>query len=124
MKINESNCINLCCFICNCLICYFPQFEREDFNPENVEKISIGEMKTSTTLKSETTENNDLENDQTNESDFADNVYDALLINNQSKRIDNIFQSYLIIGSDQRTASSSASRGFIAGSRADVIMLV
>jgi len=103
----------------------FPQFEREDFNPENVEKISSGEMKTSTTLKSETSENNGLENDQTNESDiFADNVYDALLINNQSQRIDNIFQTYLIIGSDQRTASSSASRGFVEGSRADVIMLV
>ena len=52
-------------------------------------------------------------------------IYDTLLINNQTKRIDDIFETYLIIGSDERSqAHSSASRGFATGSRADVIMIV
>ena len=34
------------------------------------------------------------------------------------------FETYLIIGSDERSRDSSASRGSVTGSRADVIMLV
>ena len=47
-----------------------------------------------------------------------------MLINNQTKRIDKNFTSYLIIGSDERSSNSSASRGNVKGSRADVIMIV
>ena len=35
-----------------------------------------------------------------------------------------IFTSYLIIGSDERSSNSSASRGSVKGSRADVILIV
>ena len=55
---------------------------------------------------------------------FQPNLYDSLLINNQTKRIDKNFTSYLIIGSDERSSNSSASRGNVKGSRADVIMIV
>ena len=47
-----------------------------------------------------------------------------MLINNNSKRIDELFTSYLIIGSDERSPNSSESRGFVDGSRADVILIV
>jgi LCP family protein required for cell wall assembly len=46
------------------------------------------------------------------------------LVNNTSKRIDEFFTAYLIIGSDERTTMSSASRGNVEGSRADVILIV
>ena len=47
-----------------------------------------------------------------------------MLINNNSKRIDELFTSYLIIGSDERSPNSSESRGSVDGSRADVILIV
>ena len=56
--------------------------------------------------------------------EFENNIYDDLLINNSTKRIDNIFTSYLIIGSDQRSENSSESRRNAQGSRADVILIV
>ncbi len=43
---------------------------------------------------------------------------------NSTKRVDNIFTSYLVIGSDERSPDSSLSRGNASGSRADVILLV
>ena len=101
----------------------FPQFERENFNSENVEEISSGIKKTSTTTT--VVEDSNQENDQLQEPEiFEPNIYDTLLKNNQSKRIDDIFSAYLVIGSDQRSSSSSLSRGFVEGSRADVIMIV
>ena len=55
---------------------------------------------------------------------FETSIYDTLLINNETKRIDDIFSSYLIIGSDERSQAHHASRGTASGSRADVIMIV
>ena len=101
-----------------------PNFEREQFNPDLVEKISSGAI-TTTTIKSG--ENNIVEESEDNyeeEEIFQPNLYDSLLINNQTKRIDKNFTSYLIIGSDERSSNSSASRGNVKGSRADVIMIV
>ena len=34
---------------------------------------------------------------------FKPSIYDTLLVNNQTTRIDNLFKSYLIIGSDERS---------------------
>ena len=101
-----------------------PNFEREEFNPDIVEEISSGNI-TTTTIESE--ENNIVEESgdiSEEEEIFQPNLYDNLLINNQTKRIDNFFTSYLIIGSDERSSNSSASRGSVKGSRADVIMIV
>ena len=101
-----------------------PNFEREQFNPDLVEEISSGTI-TTTTIESE--ENNIVEESgdiSEEEEIFQPNLYDSLLINNQTKRIDKNFTSYLIIGSDERSSNSSASRGNVKGSRADVIMIV
>ena len=100
-----------------------PNFEREQFNPDLVEEISSGTI-TTTTIN---TEENNIVNESGDISEeeeiFQPNLYDSLLINNQTKRIDKNFTSYLIIGSDERSSNSSASRGNVKGSRADVIMI-
>ena len=101
-----------------------PNFEREQFNPDLVEEISSGTITTTT----ENTEENNIVKESVDISEeeeiFQPNLYDSLLINNQTKRIDKNFTSYLIIGSDERSSNSSASRGNVKGSRADVIMIV
>tara|TARA_X000000368_G_C23016712_1_gene706061 strand:- start:363 stop:1469 length:1107 start_codon:yes stop_codon:yes gene_type:complete len=101
----------------------FPQFEREEFDQENIEKISSGIKKssTTTTLQSNQSENSIIEE---NNEIFEVNIYDTLLVNNKTERIQDVFRSYLIIGSDKRTKESSLNRGFVEGSRADVIMMV
>ena len=100
-----------------------PNFEREQFNTDLVEEISSGTI-TTTTIN---TEENNIVNESGEISEeeeiFQPNLYDSLLINNQTKRIDKNFTSYLIIGSDERSSNSSASRGNVKGSRADVIMI-
>ncbi len=101
-----------------------PNFERELFNPDLVEEISSGTITTTTTNTEENNvvkESGDISEE---EEVFQPNLYDSLLVNNQTKRIDKNFTSYLIIGSDERSSNSSASRGDVKGSRADVIMIV
>ena len=124
MKINKQTVLLIVLFII-AVASYiiFPQFERENFDTENVEEISSGIKKTSTTTT--VGENLNQENNEAQEPEiFEPSIYDTLLINNQSKRIDDILSAYLIIGSDQRSSSSSLNRGFAQGSRADVIMIV
>jgi len=101
----------------------FPSFEREDFDTDIVEDISSGTISTTTTLNDES--NNSIEEEIEGDTEvFETSIYDTLLINNETKRIDEKFISYLIIGSDERSLASSASRGTASGSRADVIMMV
>ena len=101
-----------------------PNFEREQFNTDIVEEISSGTI-TTTTIELEgnsiVEESKDISE---KEEVFQPNLYDSLLVNNETKRIDSDFTSYLIIGSDERSTNSSASRGNVKGSRADVIMIV
>ena len=101
-----------------------PNFEREEFNTEVIEDISSGDITTTTTMLQ--VEENDSKPVDTDfeEEVFENSKYDSLLINNNSKRIDELFTSYLIIGSDERSPNSSESRGSINGSRADVILIV
>ena len=101
----------------------FPSFEREDFDTDIVEDISSGTISTTTTLNDES--NSSIEEEIPVDTEvFETSIYDTLLINNETKRIDEKFISYLIIGSDERSLASSASRGTASGSRADVIMMV
>ena len=101
----------------------FPSFEREDFDTDIVEDISSGTISTTTTLNDES--NSSIEEEiEVDTEVFETSIYDTLLINNETKRIDEKFISYLIIGSDERSLASSASRGTASGSRADVIMMV
>ena len=101
----------------------FPSFEREDFDTDIVEDISSGTISTTTTLNDES--NISIEEEiEVDTEVFETSIYDTLLINNETERIDEKFISYLIIGSDERSLASSASRGTASGSRADVIMMV
>ena len=75
-------------------IVLIPNFEREEFSPSIVEEISAGNI---TTTTNENNSNND-ENTSTNtipdneETEvFETNIYDQLLVNNETTRIDNLF---------------------------------
>jgi len=125
MKLNKQTYLFLGIVVIG-LIAYslIPNFEREEFNPEIIESISSGSI-TTTTSEVQVEENDTKPTDALDDGEiFEISKYDSLLINNNSKRIDELFTSYLIIGSDERSANSSESRGSVGGSRADVILLI
>ena len=104
-----------------------PSFETTDFNPDVIEDISKGITTTSTTSDV----NND---DDTQKVSNEEVVEEAIEIVDEGTAQELIkftvadtllenFTTYLIIGSDERTANSSASRGYTDGQRADVIIL-
>ena len=104
-----------------------PSFETTEFNPDVIEDISKGITTTSTT--SEVNNNEDLQdvNDEAvveNPIEIVDKDTEEELIKFTvaETSLEN-FTTYLIIGSDERTAISSASRGYVDGKRADVIIL-
>jgi len=103
---------------------FIPNFDREEFNPDLVEGISSGEITTTTNTPTSEDDDAEIEILEKDKEIFETSKYDILLTNNSTKRIDQIFNSYLIIGSDERNVSSSASRGQVEGSRADVILIV
>ena len=106
-----------------------PSFETTEFDPDVIEDISKGITTTSTTT--ETNNNNDNEEpEETNnvvieevieiiDKDTAQELIKFTIANTSLEN----FTTYLIIGSDKRTTNSSASRGYIDGQRADVIIL-
>ena len=104
-----------------------PNFEREEFDKDKIENISQGITTTSIGQQETSNEqsNEDNSNNEKNELDITDSEkseIEKLLINNKSEfNLD--LNAYLIIGSDERSLSSSESRGFVQGSRADVILL-
>lgn len=109
-----------------------PSFETTDFNPEVIEDISKGITTTSTT--SEVNNNDDTQEVSNEEAINEEAIEEPIEIVDEETAQDLIkftvadtslknFTTYLIIGSDERTANSSASRGYIDGQRADVIIL-
>ncbi len=104
-----------------------PSFETTDFNPEVIEDISKGITTTSTTSE---VNNNDDTQEVSNEEAIEEPIeivdeetaQDLIKFTVADTSLKN-FTTYLIIGSDERTANSSASRGYIDGQRADVIIL-
>ena len=104
-----------------------PSFETTDFNPEVIEDISKGITTTSTTSE---VNNNDVTEEVINEKIVEeaieivdeDTAQELIKFTVADTLLEN-FSTYLIIGSDERTANSSASRGYIDGQRADVIIL-
>ena len=104
-----------------------PSFETTDFDPEVIEDISKGITTTSTT--SEIINNEDSEeinNEEVVEEPIEivdeDTAQQLIKFTVADTSLEN-FTTYLIIGSDKRTANSSASRGYVDGQRADVIIL-
>ena len=104
-----------------------PSFETTDFNPEVIEDISKGITTTSTTSE---VNNNDDTQEVINEEVVEEPIeivdegtaQELIKFTVADTPLEN-FTTYLIIGSDERTANSSASRGYIDGQRADVIIL-
>ncbi len=106
---------------------FIPSFETTEFSTEVVEDISKGITTTSTTIKSNNDQTDDVTVDEaTNDDDIKipdqNTVNNLIKFNNADEKLEN-FTTYLIIGSDKRTANSSASRGYVGGQRADVIIL-
>ena len=99
-----------------------PQFETTEFDQESIVQISEGSTTTSIqTNESTTTTTPSLEDEgiiQIQQSEL-----DVLLENNTTENISEYFETYLLIGSDRRSESSSLARGFVQGQRADVIIL-
>ena len=97
-----------------------PNFETQEFDRDTVESISKGE--TTTTLLNANELPSANEPEETVEEKFEIKEPTVIQFNN-SKRIDKLFTTYLIIGSDKRSDSSSDSRGDVGGERADVLIL-
>ena len=104
-----------------------PSFETTEFNPDVIEDISKGITTTSTT--SEVNNNEDIQdvNDEAVVEDpieivDKDTEEELIKFTVADTSLEN-FTTYLIIGSDERSANSSASRGYVDGKRADVIIL-
>ena len=104
-----------------------PSFETTDFDPDVIEDISKGITTTSTT--SEVSNNEDTQeasNEEVIEEPIKivdENTAQELIKYTVANTSLENFTTYLIIGSDERTANSSASRGYVDGQRADVIIL-
>tara|TARA_B100001939_G_scaffold315071_1_gene299948 strand:+ start:566 stop:1696 length:1131 start_codon:yes stop_codon:yes gene_type:complete len=104
-----------------------PNFQREEFDIDKIEDISQG---ITTTSEVQQEFNNDETNDNNSQNQDEELVIsenekseiEKLLINNEGDLSLDI-SAYLIIGSDERSLNSSAARGYVQGSRADVILL-
>ena len=96
-----------------------PNFETTEFDQDAIIQISEGSTttivedgSTTTTIVEEFNEIIDIEQSE----------IDKLLQNNNTTNITELFETYLLIGSDRRNENSSASK-FVQGQRADVIIL-
>ena len=104
-----------------------PSFETTDFDPDVIEDISKGITTTSTTLEvSNNEDTQEASNEEVIEEPIKivdENTAQELIKYTLANTSLENFTTYLIIGSDERTANSSASRGYVDGQRADVIIL-
>ena len=104
-----------------------PSFETTEFDPDVIEDISKGITTTSSTTEVSNNEDtqeviSEIEIEEPIEiadKDIAEELIKFTIATSSLEK----FTTYLIIGSDERTTSSSASRGYIDGKRADVIIL-
>jgi LCP family protein required for cell wall assembly len=104
------------------LLAVMPRFETQEFDPDRIEEISEGV--TTTTQSSEN--NNQTNNSPSTTSEISEiekTEIEKLLINNNADLIIDNYKTYLLIGSDERSDNSSASRGIVEGQRADVIII-
>ena len=104
-----------------------PSFETTDFDPDVIEDISKGITTTSTTTELNDNEvPQEVNNEEVVEEPIKivddDTAQQLIKFTVAETSLEN-FTTYLIIGSDERTSNSSASRGYVDGQRADVIIL-
>jgi len=122
MKNNKLNIILGFSLILFATTMYFviPNFQTEDFDQNIIEDISLGSTTTSL-IQDEELEIVTPTPEIIEEEIIIEST--SVLEFNETIRIDDIFTTYLIIGSDKRTENSSESRGFVQGERADVLIL-
>ena len=106
------------------LFAIIPNFETQEFNPDKVQNVSEN-LSTNTTINSnnQNTLEGNLDSTTPVITEAEKSEIEKLLINNEASIDINGFKSYLLIGSDERDENSSASRGFVEGKRADVIII-
>ena len=104
-----------------------PQFATQEYDKETVQNISQGITTTTEVLLNEVEETIELETEDSlvdpNNINIDSSIEDELLKFNEGESLEGSFTSYLLIGSDERTADSSPARGYVKGKRADVLIL-
>ena len=104
-----------------------PSFETTEFDPDVIEDISKGITTTSTTSEINNNEDpQEVNNEEVVEEPIEivnEDIAEQLIKYTVAETSLEYFTTYLIIGSDERTSNSSASRGYVDGKRADVIIL-
>lgn len=104
-----------------------PQFSKQEYDKETVQNISEGITTTTEVRLNEAEETVDIETeeplDAENDLNIDTIVENELLKFNEAEKLEGLFTSYLLIGSDERTENSSAARGYVKGKRADVLIL-
>ena len=104
-----------------------PSFETTEFDPDVIEDISKGITTTSTTSEINNNEDpQEVNNEEVIEEPIEivnEDIAEQLIKYTVAETSLEYFTTYLIIGSDERTSNSSASRGYVDGKRADVIIL-
>ena len=103
------------------LFIVIPRFETQEFDPERVEDISSGV--TTTSIPVEGTQGNAPLSTIPEISEVEQSEIEKLLDQNIATQEIVNYKTYLLIGSDKRNENSSASRGFVEGQRADVIIV-
>ena len=109
------------------ILVFLPNLETEEFSQDVIDDIIEG-VTTTSILEAETNEASVDESFANLEDELIISIQDKsqieerLLYNNFEKEIDS-FDTYLLIGSDERSEKIAETRGEIEGKRADVIIL-
>ena len=108
-----------------------PNFQTEEFSQEVIDDIIQG-VTTTTVIDLSI---NESEEDINNDNEEVENLDDLVITESEKDEIEEIlknnisnkdiegFDTYLLIGSDARSAKTMATRGVVQGKRADVIIL-
>tara|TARA_B100001029_G_scaffold175323_1_gene176620 strand:+ start:539 stop:1681 length:1143 start_codon:yes stop_codon:yes gene_type:complete len=104
-----------------------PNFETEEFSQEVIEDIVEG-ITTTTVVNNEEDQSNISSQEVLIEEDLQISEEEKvaiqdILIHNKTEKILEGFNTYLLIGSDERSGKSIETRGKVDGKRADVIIL-
>lgn len=98
-----------------------PNFNTTEFDQESIINISEGSTTTINETSPSTTSLEEI--NESNEIIIVENEIDELLQFNKADDRIFEFETYLLIGSDERSKDSSEARGFVTGQRSDVIIL-
>ena len=103
----------------------FPNFQTTQFDTETIENISKGVTTTvlDTENSNQTNVNQVIENEDIDIEKENPSTVNKFLENSTADKPVDGYSVYLLIGSDERSKDSSASRGYVEGARADVIIL-